>query len=89
MNTVTGPSILSVSVESLMERGFRDVGITDKFVVQLRDVSTDIVDSPDTALEGFESAEDVEVKRDPRAACIPSKFKNIRRGHRDFMLVTD
>ena len=56
-------------------------------MVQLRDVSTDIVDSPDTVLEEFESGENVEVRGDPRAACIPSKM-DIRKGHRDCILVS-
>lgn len=87
LSTVTGPLILAVSVEPLMKKESCDVGTEDKFMLQLRDGSSDIADAPDIVLEGFESAVDVEVTGDPLAAWIPSEL-SIERNHRDFMLVT-
>ncbi len=47
----------------------------------------DIVDTPDTAFEGFEAVEEAEVRGDPRAACNTSKLE-IGSSHIDFILVS-
>lgn len=69
--TVTGPPTLIAFVEPVTGRAFCNVEFA---AVQFKDGTDDIIEAPDTTLEGFQTVEDAEVRGDPRAACNPSKL---------------
>ncbi len=87
LTTVTGPLALVALVEPLMGIESCDVRFVDTFVVQFNEGVADIVDTPDTAFEGFEAVEEAEVSGDPRAVCNTSKLR-IGSSHIDFILVS-